>query len=146
MNAWALILLLTPMFFSCASPSKSEFDAEVKRLCAIDGGIKIYETVTLTADRFDKYGNIYIPMKSAQRETEDYFLEWRADHLQSGNPSMRRDHFLIYRKADEKLLGEAVSYGRRGGDTPGPWHESSFRCPPEAGDQDLIRRIFRKQN
>lgn len=36
-----LLLLLT----GCSSaPSKSDLDAEVKRLCAIDGGIKVYET------------------------------------------------------------------------------------------------------
>jgi len=138
------ILLFLPIMASCATPSKSELDAEVKRLCAIDGGIKVYETVTLQAEKFDKYGGIRIPLKSDVKSSDEYYLEWKVDHLLDGNPSKRRDHFLVYRKADGKLLGEAISYSRRGGDMPGPWHESSFRCPLDAGDQSLMRRIFVK--
>ena len=59
---------------------------------------------------------------------------------------MRRDHFLVYRKVDGKPLGEAVSYTRLGGDMYGPWADSSFGCPSDAGDQDLMRRIFIKAN
>ena len=53
-------LFLVPMISSCASPSKSDLDAEVKRLCAIDGGIKVYEKVKLPANKFDQYGRILI--------------------------------------------------------------------------------------
>lgn len=39
MRAITAMLLLLPLATACASgPSKSELDAEVKRLCAIDGG------------------------------------------------------------------------------------------------------------
>ena len=147
MRAIIALLLLLPLATACASgPSKSELDAEVKRLCAIDGGIKVYEAVTLPAERFDKYGGIRIPLKQDTKSSDDYYHEWVVIHLLDGNPSMRRDHFLVYRKADGKLLGEAISYGRRGGDMKGPWHDSSFRCPSDAGDQDLVRRIFTKSN
>lgn len=63
MKAPISILLLIPKFFSYASPSKSELDSEVKRLCAIDSGIKVYETVKLPAEIFDKWGVIKIPIK-----------------------------------------------------------------------------------
>lgn len=139
-------LLLLPLVACSATPSKSDLDAEVRRLCAIDGGIKVYETVKLPASRFDEYGGIRIPMKSDAKNSDDYYLVWKVDHLLDGNPSMRRDHFFIYRKSDEKLLGEAVSYGRRGGDMPGPLHESSLRCPSDAGDQNLARHVFTKSN
>jgi len=147
MKTLTTLLLLLPLAAACASgPNKSELDAEVKRLCAIDGGIKVYETVMLPAGRFDKYGGIRIPLKKDVKPSDDYYQEWIVNHLLDGNPSMRRDHFLVYRKADGKLLGEAISYGRRGGDMPGPWHDSSFRCPSDAGDQNLVRRIFTKSN
>ena len=50
--------LLVLLISGCATPLNVQLDDEVRRLCAIDGGIKVYETVTLPADRFDKYGQI----------------------------------------------------------------------------------------
>lgn len=143
-----VVLLLLPFATACSSGpiAKAQLDAKVKRLCAIDGGIKVYETVRLPAERFDKYGGIRIPLQSEIKPSDEYYLEWKVDHLLDGSPSMRRDHFLAHRKSDGKLLGEAISYSRRGGDMPGPWHESSFRCPPDADDQDLMLRIFIKSN
>ena len=42
---------------------KFYYDAEVRRLCAIDGGVKVYETVKLPADKFNQWGqvNFYKP-------------------------------------------------------------------------------------
>ncbi|MBI5660256.1 MAG: hypothetical protein HZC43_12095 [Nitrosomonadales bacterium] len=58
------LLLLLPLATACASgPGKSELDAEVKRLCAIDGGIKVYETVSLPIKSVGEYGGIHIPSK-----------------------------------------------------------------------------------
>ncbi|MCL2075403.1 MAG: hypothetical protein FWH15_02970 [Betaproteobacteria bacterium] len=39
---------------------KLYYDAEVNRLCAIDGGVKVYETVTLPPEKFNEWGNIDI--------------------------------------------------------------------------------------
>ncbi len=148
MKTLTALLLLLPIVAGCSSGPivKAQLDAEVKRLCAIDGGVKVYETVRLPAERFDKYGGIRIPLKQDVKPSDEYYYEWIVHHSVDGNPSMRRDHFVVYRKADGKLLGEAISYGRRGGDMSGPWHESSFRCPLDADDQDLMRRIFTKLN
>lgn len=129
-----------------ATGEKWWLDYQVRELCGKDGGVKVYEMVRLPVERFDKYGGIRIPLKSDMTRSDEFYLEWKVSHILDGNPSKRRDHFLIYRKADEKLLGEAVSYSRRGGDLPGPWHESSFRCPSDADDQDLMLRIFTKSN
>lgn len=62
--------------------------------------------------------------------------------MKEGNPSMRRDHFQIIRRSDSKILGDSISYARKGGDIPGPWHESSFRCPDKATDSFLVQRVF----
>ena len=66
---WIGLLALTT---GCSGPSKSELDAEVKRLCAIDGGIKVYETVTLPSERFDEHGNVRIPAKDYVRSGDEY--------------------------------------------------------------------------
>jgi hypothetical protein len=147
------LLLLLSLTTACASgPSKSELDAEVERLCAIDGGVRVYETVTLPADKFDKNGNVHIPLKKNAKPSDEYFYEWEARTLKAGNPDdggaavTWRDHFKFYRAKDSKLLGEDISYARRGGDIPGPWHPSSFRCPSVTQSSDIEKLIFLKGN
>ena len=96
----------------------------------------------LPPDRFDKYGQLRIPDKRNAKSDDEYYTEWITQIIKRGNPSIRRDHFLVLRKSDQKLLGEAVSYARLGGDMPGPWHGSSFRCPHQADDVTLENQIF----
>lgn len=142
------LLLLLPLATACASgPSKSELDAEVKRLCAIDGGIKVYERVRLPAERFDKYGNLRIPSKENAKPDDEYYYELDIHYYRKGNPELSRDHFKIFRRSDQKLLGESIRYGRGGGDMLGPWHGSSFVCPEISSNQpSLEKSIFLKGN
>ncbi|MFY9328081.1 MAG: hypothetical protein WAO76_08705 [Georgfuchsia sp.] len=118
-------------------------DQEVKRLCAIDGGIKVYETVKQPAEKFNEYGqiNFYKP-DSAEPLGHDYIFKLDMDYSKTGNPSMRRVHYRVFRRSDNLLLGESISYHRVGGDMPGPWHESSFHCPKDAGDIPLLTQVF----
>ncbi|MDD5385112.1 MAG: hypothetical protein PHG89_09575 [Gallionella sp.] len=151
------LLLLLPLATACASgPGKSELDAEVNRLCAIDGGIKVYETVKLSADKFNKYGqiNFYKPTQGENTLGPEYIYKWDIHYYKKGEPavngaqetSMRRDHIKITRKSDMKLLGEVVMYNRGGGDLPGPWVPSSYHCPDrlEATEGILMNQIFIK--
>ncbi|MEI2677285.1 MAG: hypothetical protein V9G29_05160 [Burkholderiaceae bacterium] len=146
MKSLISILLLIPVFSSCASPSKSELDAEVKRLCAIDGGIKVYEIVVLPALIFDKWGTIKIPMKKNAKIEDDYYYQWDINYYRQGNPELSRGHFQVIRRKDEKILGESIYYGRGGGDALGPWHDSSFRCPDDADISFLKKKIFQSAN
>jgi hypothetical protein len=140
----SLFLLLVA---GCASgPGKSELNAEVKRLCAIDGGIKIYEAVTLPPEKFNlrKEINFYRPAQGESALGPEYLYKREIQHLLKGEyeqPAMWRTHEQVVRKLDGKLLGESVSYARRGGDIPGPWHPSSYICP-ELKDLNLLERVF----
>lgn len=42
---------------------KMYWDARVRKLCAIDGRIKVYETVALSSEKFNRWGqpNFYRP-------------------------------------------------------------------------------------
>lgn len=124
-------LLFLPLVASCATPSKSQLDAEIRRLCAIDGGVKVYETVRLPAERFDSRGtvDIFQPGRSEASLGSAYIYREEKEVIISGNPEMWRTHYQIIRKSDNKLLSEARIYIRRGGDMPGPWHDSYFSCP-----------------
>jgi len=87
MKTLTMILLVLPLITACASgPSKGQLDEEVRRLCAIDGGIKVYESVRLPAERFDKYGQIRIPYKEIVKPEDEYYYESSTINLIKGNP------------------------------------------------------------
>ena len=143
------LLLLLPLATACASgPGKSELDAEVKRLCAIDGGVKVYETVMLPPEKFNKYGqiNFYKPTQGENALGSVYIYKSEDHYYQEGNPAMVRYHHQVIRRSDGKKLGEAISYGRGGGDFPGPWEASNYHCPPtsESSEIVLFKKIFFK--
>jgi hypothetical protein len=120
------------------------YDMQVNRLCQQDGGIKVYETVTLPAEKFDRYGVLVFYFPAAKEPLgSDYILEREDYLLRSGNPELRRVRYRVVRRSDGKILGEGISYHRKGGDAPGPWHHSSFRCPEESAEI-VIYRIFAK--
>lgn len=144
----ALMLLLPFVMAGCATPSKAALDAEVKRLCAIDGGIEVYETVRLPAEKFDKYGkpNFLIKNRDQAKPEDEYFYQWHIQYYQQQGPVLTRSEYKIIRGSDGKILGRSVRYARGGGDLPGPWHDSSFICPPISKDQpELEASIFLKK-
>jgi hypothetical protein len=122
-------------------------DQEVNRLCAIDGGIKVYEAVKLPAERFNEWGqvNFYKPAQGEAALGPEYIFKKQTTYYRRGNPEMWRTHIEVIRRVDEKSLGESTSYSRRGGDLPGPAHDSSFGCPEERGDVPLLMQIFQRQ-
>jgi hypothetical protein len=161
-----LALLALPLIIAgCATPSQMVVDAEVKRLCAIDGGVKVYEAVKLPATEFDQWGMPKTYQKRIQNKAayqhdgtrtvmefflgSDYIVRYEVHIYRGGEPDydfgvtrMWRNFYQVIRRGDGVVLGETVSYSRRGGDIPGPWHPSSYRCPERAGDTDLIQQLF----
>ena len=148
------VLLISITVYAMFFSEKARLDREVDRLCAIDGGIKVYETVTLPADKFNERGeiNFYKPTQRENALGPEYIFKWDIHYYKKSDPSrqdihessMKRDHIQIIRKSDMKLLGEFVLYRRAGGDLPGPWHPSSYRCPGlEENEIILIKQIFK---
>jgi hypothetical protein len=124
---------------------KLVYDAVVLSLCAKDGGVKVYETVELPAERFDKYGQVsfWRPDRGEDALGPEYVFKVTTFYYLKGNPETWRTHKKVIRRSDVKLLSESVRYSRRGGDLPGPWHPSSFSCPKELG---LIEKTFIQSN
>jgi hypothetical protein len=155
MKRLALALLALELLTGCISCTKMKMDAEVDRLCAIDGGIKIYETVTLPPEKFKKNGdiNFYVGSGGENWLGPEYIWKSHQKFLHPGgdpdaSPSLRRDHDQVIRRSDGKLLGESIYYSRVGGDSRflnelmgGP-PESSYSCPK--GSIDVIGRVFIK--
>jgi hypothetical protein len=143
MKTLTLMLLILPFVASCATPNKAELDDEVRRLCAVDGGVKVYETVTLSAQKFDRFGVVTVPLRKNAKPEDPYYYEWRIRYYKRGSPEMWRNHFILFRAKDQKVLGEAIGYSRRGGDVPSPKHDSSYGCPRDADISVLKQRVFR---
>ena len=131
-------------------------DQKVKELCAKDGGIKVYETVKLPAERFDEFGQFRVLPKLYMKPSDEFFWEddsqfyeknknpeWVENHRDQ-SMEIIRSHYKLYRKLDNSLLGEAISYIRRGGGLPGPWHESSFICSGPTEQKSIESSIFLK--
>lgn len=140
-----IILCLSMMALSgCATPTQMVLDAEVKRLCAIDGGIKVYETVKLPSDKFDEYGqvNFYKPNQDENALGPEYQIKRDTTYFRKGNPEMSRTHIQLFRTSDHKLLGESIFYGRGGGDIPGPWYGTGLICPEISVKTDVLRQVF----
>jgi len=130
----------------CATPTQMMLDAEVKRLCAIDGGIKVYETVKLPAEKFNQWGqvNFYKPTQGENSLGEEYQFKESIQKLHVGDPELLRYHYEVIRRSDLKQLSETTSYQRGGGDLPGPGQPSVFTCPAikEAGPNALLKNTF----
>lgn len=151
MNGLAFsFVLMTILLSGC---EKYALDRRMEELCKKDGGIRVYETVKLPASMFDQYGSP-VPGKPARamedRLGPDYQLVQDGVYLKQGNPvkgegQLRRDQWKIIRKSDQKLLAEAVRYGRSGGDFIALGHFSSNSCPLHlAGDETVVRAVFIK--
>ena len=149
LNIGVGVLLFSVWFggpFWQVTGKKMYWDAKVREMCAQDGGRKIYETVNLPEDQFDKWGMVkfYHPSKNEQALGHNYKVYWKEIYLRKNNPTIIRTQFSIFRHADDKMIGELIYYIRRGGDLPGFWHESSFSCPNNSGTNDFLKSIFVK--
>lgn len=125
---------------------KYRLDAEVRELCAKDGGIKVYEVVALPENEFNEFGQVsfYQAAQGSVLLTE-YNLIKEERTYRSGNPRMWRTYFAVKRKNDGRILGESVGYTRFGDGFEGPFHPSSFMCPEEFGETLLLQRVFIKR-
>ena len=136
------IVGLLVVSFLVAGCEKSRLDARVRELCSRDGGIKVFETVALPLNRFDKWGNFPLPAREYAKPSDEYFYVLETEYLKTGKPDLLRTRMTVVRRADGKVLGESIRYTRRGGDMPGPWHESSFGCPDLAAHRSLEKSVF----
>lgn len=131
----ALLTAAATAFTGCTS-EKDRLDAEAKRLCAIDGGIKVYETVTLPPAKFNQYGQPEIPNTKDMVGFGYYILgaeahiDGQLSTLPGDGPGLKRVTYQIIRSLDKKVMGESTVYGRHGGNLlDGYTQGGGFQCP-----------------
>lgn len=140
-----LVAMVVAALQGCATPSQIAADAEVKRLCAIDGGVKVYETVKMPPDRFDRDGKFPIRDKDSAPGS-DYYLEQETTELLAGDPRITKYTYKVIRRKDKKIMSISIRYVRGGGDISGPGFPSSFFCPPISKDTpSAVSSVFIKE-
>jgi len=146
----AIFTLLTSFVLATAGceRAKTKLDREVDRLCAIDGGVHIYETAKLPKENFGPDGEVFpqyrgLPLDNG-RYGPEYYLRSEEKVLRRDSPSMYRFSVGIIRRSDGRVMGEQISYVRRGGDFPGPWADSAHSCE-KPGVESIESSVFIQQ-
>ncbi len=124
-------------------------DKEVDRLCAIDGGLHIFETVTLPSAKFSEYGRPLVP--SGHDDIGfGYFVRGEAKTLsgpgQAPGARLIRDMTQVVRSSDDKVVAEQVIYVRGGG----YWLEGipgigRGKTCPDPDSMDIRAKVFNKE-
>lgn len=134
-----------------------ELDRQMEELCKIDGGVKVFEHITLPASRFDERGQVKPVLTTEQdavdprgRYGTDFKLVSVTTLLKSGDPlkgqgKLTRTEHQIVRVADGKVLSIAVTYSRVGGDTVLLGQPSTNHCPMR-GQGQSVESVFVKEN
>ena len=151
MTGIATTLLIAAFLSGCGE--KDEADKQMLELCAKDGGVKIYETVTLPKSQFDKWGmprgRNWDGSNFPSTLDPEYSYSYLSEFLKRGDPlkgevQLTKNIQEIHRQSDRKLLAESITYGRSGGD---PYialalggHPSGKLCPVPA--KNLIAAVF----
>lgn len=129
-------------------------DREVDRLCAKDGGVHVYETVTLGPENFGPDGTVFPQYELLSAKRHDLVLRYGPDYgtiskdtvVQSGRgmfaPGIKRYLTQYVRLADGRVLATRISYARKGGDLPGPWTGTSHACAAELYPLAVDRLVF----
>ena len=130
-------------------------DRQMEALCAKDGGVKVYEAVTLPASEFSNVGQPLARYAQISRSGTDYFgpdykyvnkreiLVGKNARVENGEGVLARTYSAVYRRSDDKLLGESVLYSRGGGDFFTFGFQPSGNVCPLRGP-DLAKSIFLK--
>jgi hypothetical protein len=143
------LVLIVAAYFGPSAYRKAEMDKEVDRLCSVDGGIKVFERISLPPDQFNQWGDPNIPFAGEKgTATSPYIIEIELRDLVRVDSSVLRRLTLVrfqaraLRRVDGEILGEAVGYSRLGGDPEGPWHPSSYSGCAKSDDKNLVKNVF----
>ena len=152
-------LITTPLIalslLSLGGCERWSLDRQMEALCKKDGGIKVYETVTLSASDFSNVGQPLARYAQQAQSIEDSLgpeyrfvltreiLVGANAKAERGEGQLSRIRTAVYRRSDSRLLGEQVWYARSGGDffTFG-FQPSGKSCPYFI--RDVTQSIFIK--
>lgn len=149
MTKLLIALLLTLLLTSCTGyvpGQQSYWDAQVREMCEKDGGVRIFEVVSLNSQQYslllNKFGQLSPPLESKAEGNVPIVHRFTSIYVRQNDPEIRRDELSVIRKSDEKILGVSVSYSRVGGDLIA-LHPSFFSCPERS--VDIFSAVVRQE-
>ena len=153
---WRWMSLAVAIMGGLSGCEKYRLDQQMEALCKKDGGVRVYETVILPPEMFDRWGDPFPGWRERKLEDRlgpDYRYIAETIYLKRGDPikvfsegELRQYSEKIIRVSDGKLLGQSIVYGRIGGEVILLGHPSSNRCPVlQSTDETLIRSVFLKK-
>lgn len=124
------LLIMAVIFFE---GRKAYWDAQVKEMCAKDGGVQIIAKLHVSKEEIQALGAvdgmIGIPAKELAKPNAPVYETLNITDLRNGNPRVSRSEILVIRRMDETTVARATIYARSGGDFPSHAHRSSYSCP-----------------
>lgn len=126
---------------------KAYWDAEVREMCAKDGGTQIFEKIIISkaqANALPKVGDFLgVATEALAKPSEPAYLRVRRVAIREGNPSILREEQEIVRKSDYKVIGRTIRYGRGGGDFPAYGHPTTYSCPEYVQIYQQLHDVYR---
>ena len=131
---------------------KYKLDRQMEALCKKDGGVRVHETVELPKNQFNDLGSPFSKEYAQAKRQEDrlgsdYRFVTKRQVLKDGDAlkgqgELRRVIEQIFRRSDNKLLGDLITYHRSGGDFIAFPHPTSDSCPRQQNTMTLIKSVF----
>ncbi|MGB4358935.1 MAG: hypothetical protein WBJ19_00790 [Rhodoferax sp.] len=126
---------------------RASLDKEVARLCAIDGGVHVFETASLPADRPAVAETVRIPYDS---DTTNFGYFYKSSKELIGGrggewgPGLERLVTTVVKTENLKVMGTEVVYVSYGGELMDGWkHVSGIHCPmDQGGHNSVFRAVF----
>lgn len=147
MRRVSLLAIVGLAVLATAGCERWTLDRQMKELCEKDGGVRVFEVVTLPASYFDSDGQVksteWVAQETGRAKSErllrsigkdEYRVYLDIQILKDGDPvqgdgRLRHRSWKIVRSSDGRLLGEAAQYARSGGDYIYWGHFSQANCP-----------------
>lgn len=125
---------------------KAYWDAQVREMCAKDGGVTIYQKLHISKAEVRLLGTvggmIGIPAKELARPNAPVHEELKIIDIRRASPQVSRSEMLILRRSDGAIVAKAIIYARSGGDFSSPAHPSSFSCPELKAVISDLQQLF----
>lgn len=143
------IVFLLLVWIGIPTVLKWRADKKVDRLCSTQAHVNVHETIIMPPEEYKKFhlkyfsGAVYEPDVSYYGWTSTNVIEGDINSLSATTMVIYKSTLQIYSTTPRRLLGETVTFTRRGGDPFGAFMPSSHSCHFEEKD-DLLRKVFVK--
>jgi hypothetical protein len=118
-------------------------DWKLNKLCAQDGGVKVFIT-----DKPPEYlklpdGNVDLAMLQGAKQGQPYYLQHKTNMLEVLGSEIQRTETKLIRHVDAETLGISIMYVRPGENVGVPiLYRRGYSCPSEGGLLQLVSETF----